>query len=773
MAPCARRERPTKPTPWIRAPAMATTTMQPDIPWNVAGIAPEAREAARTSARREGLSVGEWLTRRILRGLPESGAAADQWWVENGPSRTPSNENPAQHGPQGNISDGLQNLLRRPNESRHNEGQGKSASARMAAQIPFAVRHDSETSDQLKERIVRLDARIAKIEIKAAAEGTKHAETVKALQAKIAELSGQISGMTARSAAQDAQLARAIEAVTGKFLQSSREAEVQQSAMEARMVTIAGDTALIGDRLEATQEQSERQLRAVEDRVAAMQAAVDVVKRDEEGVDRLGGSLDHLTQRFEASEAEYLNNIERFENRLTRIEANSGDATIDRRLQSIEQTLADMAKLIEKNTPEKPAPAAVFERSVSADKKSDNAELRDASSRAPAFGAAAAIPIPDVPPLPEKQKGNLAIGATGAPSTPDLRAAAQVLTGAPSGSSAPPRNTSFSWVDATEQKPAVEASPTRLILLGALGILVLTAIGAGVYLSTGLSRTPTVAHFAVKPAKYPVLAQGPQTGQPHASQLTALPGSSAKPVGVPVAAHSQAADMAQRPVRATRSVRVSARAANPGTPDRRLAALANGGHAKAQEVLGLAYLDGDGIAVNEAEGAKWLQRAAAQGEVVAAYRMGTLYERGHGVAADPAKAARWYGVAAKAGNRKAMHNLAVAYAQGSGVPKNLLLAVHWFSLAANLGLADSQFNLGVLYERGMGVSQSLPEAYKWYAIAAAQGDAESRSRMGVIAPRLRAADRAAADKSAAQFHPLPLNRAANTPPIAASLVGAG
>src|SRR5579862_2998962 len=41
--------------------------MQPDLPWNVAGIPPEAREAARAAARREGLSVGEWLTRRIVR----------------------------------------------------------------------------------------------------------------------------------------------------------------------------------------------------------------------------------------------------------------------------------------------------------------------------------------------------------------------------------------------------------------------------------------------------------------------------------------------------------------------------------------------------------------------------------------------------------------------------------------------------------------------------------------------------------------------------------
>src|SRR6266571_4425400 len=49
--------------------------MRAELPWNVAGIPSEAREAARAAARREGLSVGEWLTRRIVRsfaGEPES-----------------------------------------------------------------------------------------------------------------------------------------------------------------------------------------------------------------------------------------------------------------------------------------------------------------------------------------------------------------------------------------------------------------------------------------------------------------------------------------------------------------------------------------------------------------------------------------------------------------------------------------------------------------------------------------------------------------------------
>jgi len=128
------------------------------------------------------------------------------------------------------------------------------------------------------------------------------------------------------------------------------------------------------------------------------------------------------------------------------------------------------------------------------------------------------------------------------------------------------------------------------------------------------------------------------------------------------------------------------------------------------------------------------------------------------------KAVQLYEAAAKQGNRKAMHNLAVAYAQGTGAKKDYAQAAQWFTRAADLGLSDSQFNLAVLYERGMGVPQSLTDAYKWYAIAAAQGDTESKARLDAISTQLSPDERSAAQKAAAEFHPLPLDRNANVPP---------
>jgi localization factor PodJL len=40
--------------------------MKPGVPWSVKGIEPDAREAAKTAARRSGMTLGEWLNSKIL-----------------------------------------------------------------------------------------------------------------------------------------------------------------------------------------------------------------------------------------------------------------------------------------------------------------------------------------------------------------------------------------------------------------------------------------------------------------------------------------------------------------------------------------------------------------------------------------------------------------------------------------------------------------------------------------------------------------------------------
>jgi localization factor PodJL len=313
----------------------------------------------------------------------------------------------------------------------------------------------------------------------------------------------------------------------------------------------------------------------------------------------------------------------------------------------------------------------------------------------------------------------------------------------------------FSW--GTPANDGEEKPRSRYLALGIFGAVLVVVLAAGMVLSQRLRPQPADVAKTFPTAKLPA---------PTVPTLTI-----AKP-SLPVALPSSPA--APEPSRLSPGKRVTLAKANPPIPAvkpskamtlDRVGQLANAGNATAETIMGLRYLDGaGGTPVNPAEAAKWLGQAANKGQAVAQYRYGTLLERGQGVAADPVRAAHLYLAAANQGNRKAMHNLAVSFAEGVGGRKDMAEAARWFSKAAGLGLSDSQFNLAVLYERGDGVPQSLLDAYKWYAIAAAQGDAESRQRLSVLQTQLGDADRAAAQRAAANFHAVALNRAANIPP---------
>jgi AcrR family transcriptional regulator len=191
----------------------------------------------------------------------------------------------------------------------------------------------------------------------------------------------------------------------------------------------------------------------------------------------------------------------------------------------------------------------------------------------------------------------------------------------------------------------------------------------------------------------------------------------------------------------------------------RLMALADSGDSRAQTLLALAYLRGDGVPASQQAAQRWSSAAAAQGQPVAQYLLGSI-----DLESSQGDAARWLSAAAGQGNVKAMHNLAIVYAQGLGVTQDATLAVEWFGRAAVLGYRDSQFDLAVLYERGMGVPQNGAEALKWYLIAAGSGDAASAARATVLKEQLSPDDVRMGTAEAAGFVPQQAVRAANAAP---------
>ena len=99
-----------------------------------------------------------------------------------------------------------------------------------------------------------------------------------------------------------------------------------------------------------------------------------------------------------------------------------------------------------------------------------------------------------------------------------------------------------------------------------------------------------------------------------------------------------------------------------------LIAMGNRGNSIAQFNLGVMYEEGDGVGQDDAEAAKWYRRAAEQehenalnrlmemcnkGIAVAQFNLGGMYQDGEGVAQDNEEAAKWYRKAAEQGHATA------------------------------------------------------------------------------------------------------------------------
>jgi localization factor PodJL len=827
--------------------------MRPDIPWNVAGIPMEAREAARAAARREGLSVGEWMTRRILRSFSDTTEAPmREAWSTNvsnftaatevRPSRRDTEEMLAHVARSESetgevfrrIEEQLRGVARRLEAAERSQSENNRAMTKAASEINVTAREQAQAFDQLGNSVINLADRLDRVERQGASEGLRDA--VKGLHQGLSRLADQISATATQSATQISALAGNLESVAGRIGEVRAEADNTHQTAELRMA------------------QFDERIRALENLVQSGHAAVDRALTSLEA----RGADDTAAMKREADTASA---ISRLEDSVSKLRAPAADPALDRRLSGIEHTLSEIANRfdqpnkqsdaienelrqlaqrieatetaqrdsvaqlraelnsvsgrtveaaphpaaevvthpVEEATPhhiaETIGPISVVEHPAAADETPPFINVlapdvvlphEERSGQFSNFDAADSAPLleEDVPAehvLPAEETvladaehapdhtafeaDPFAVEAEApavepaAPSTPDSYLAAARRSARDAAAQAESdlgsRIGGFSWGSIADDEEARSNTRKTYFVVAIIALVLILAIAAGAFLS---QRIGTASPRSAAPLFHPqktapaanVAAPSQRASTAPVVNTVVVPTTGTPPVVTP----AQPAGAASAPPAQAASI----------APLDKLTALANSGNAKAELIVGLKYLDGDGVAVSEADATKWLGRAALAGQPVAQYRLGTLYERGRGVAADPVKSVHWYALAAQAGNRKAMHNLAVAYASGTGVAKNLPEAARWFAKAAALGLSDSQFNLAVLYERGLGVPQSLVDAYKWYAIAAAAGDTESKARIDALATQLSADDRAAAQRSVDAFHPQPLDAKANVPP---------
>ncbi|MGF7163087.1 localization factor PodJL [Rhodoligotrophos appendicifer] len=86
--------------------------------------------------------------------------------------------------------------------------------------------------------------------------------------------------------------------------------------------------------------------------------------------------------------------------------------------------------------------------------------------------------------------------------------------------------------------------------------------------------------------------------------------------------------------------------------------------------------------------------------------------------------------AALTGDRLAQFIVAVRLIEGDG-PSEAALAARWFQKAAAQGFAPAQYRLGMLYERGAGVPKDIAAARVWYQRAAEKGNVKAMHNLAV------------------------------------------
>ncbi len=170
---------------------------------------------------------------------------------------------------------------------------------------------------------------------------------------------------------------------------------------------------------------------------------------------------------------------------------------------------------------------------------------------------------------------------------------------------------------------------------------------------------------------------------------------------------------------------------------------ASGGSRRALYQLGRALAaNGQG-----AEAVAAWRKAADKGSTSAMVELGVMYGTGTGVARDEPQARKLLERAAEAGNPRGVSNLA-ALSGGGGAPSDPVSARALLAKGAKTN-AEAQYQLGMMLSEGLGGARDDVAARALFERAAAQNHAGALERMGAFAQAGRGG---AADKSAAKSY---------------------
>jgi localization factor PodJL len=754
--------------------------MRAELPWNVAGIPPEAREAARAAARREGLSVGEWLTRRILRsfsGMEEdlpsggyesrapTGAPLDSWGLPpSAAARRDTEEMMARVGRSEvesndawrRIEDQMRGLSRRLDSSERSHSESNRIVSRTAQEMNISAREQAQAFDQLGLNVMALNERLERLERSAANDGIK--EAVKALHQGLSRLADQISATATHSAGQATQLTANLEQLAGRVGQARVDAEEANKALDQRIATAEKTTQFNTNALDHALEKLE---------ASAGQRATDQVE----------GQRRHL----QAEES-----INRLEDAIARLEMRLPDAAFERRLDGIEQSVSGIAQRMDEFDP-----AARFNEQMQAishrleSLEKDHTDLaaetrnRFRSPEPPAYEAPktaappyeppayAAEPPPAFEPPSFQQEGppsafaayetqeafapNQAAPGTAVPATPggfafelppdqtdpfapptefgpefnevfaepeNFLTAARRSARAASEKAESERRGRFAGFRWGKDEAAAEGEEKekRRYVVPAILALLVVLAVAAGLVLMRQQPKPADQQFPAKPA-----AQGGPT-----FSVPEPPDGDDTQFVVAPQAGGEASNQGGNPDDYTtqRSEPVPPRTAMPLQ------------QRDVREAPVNRVPDGGARGVSGAQGGERVIALANQGNPVALTILGLRALDGTGgQAVNLPNAVKFLTQAAQKGQAVAQYRLGTLYERGQGVPADGAQAAHWYEMAANQGNRKAMHNLAVAYAGGIGGKKNMAEAARWFAKAAALGLSDSQFNLAVLYER--------------------------------------
>ena len=619
--------------------------MKQTLHWNVSGIPPEARDLARAAASKEGLTVGDWLTRRILaergpEGGPEGEArpdAAPEAKADAKPMgprlvRLENETDPVAR----RVEESLRFLTKRIDVSERAQTEAQRTLATVATEIQSASLKQAEAFMRFADRIERVEKNSDVAPLRDALRG---------LHQGVSHLADQIAKTSSDSTSQVAVLASSVEAMAVKV------ASVRDESVRLEQV--------IEERLNALSDR----VKQMEERVQAAPAAQQVIET------RVDAAEIRMREALSQHAASVERDLTTINARLDEAEQARGGqghiqetiATLNRRFENSERRNKDAVATLQSGLTEATSRINRLELPTS-----DESALRAAPPREPPESAPVTRDLRDPSPTDiEDEDEALRTDAAGAYDyLAQTRRAAHAVT------------------DPTTANVWQETSPTgrtrqssRMARLVTQGFFLLLVMCIGFLL---------MQYFGPQP----------DGGSGRSIFGAVTPALSAEVEGLTVRA-TQGVATAEL-LLGLKYADGDGVEANDAEAAKWLGRAAEKGNALAEYRLGTLYEKGLGVPLDMKIAADWYAKAAELGNVKAMHNLAVAYANGNGRETNYTEAARWFLSAAQRGLADSQFNLAVLHERGLGVRTSLTEAYRWYSIAAAQGDMESSTRVEAL-----------------------------------------------------------------------------